>query len=393
MAEKMSEEGNNTFFKWQDSQNHVSFRLEKHDYYAEIVSNLFLFTGLGNALFCNSFINESVRLIMNSVSLFENGYFDCAFYSLRQSVEIMNCMLVCSTDEAKYQSWHEKAWFPVDGKIKILLSQSNSNYSEIKTAVPEFFDRFEDLLKQVNKIVHKQGFGSFYSFVDIHGNPETKRKEREELFVSFLNHCIGMVLLIYIALDPISLILTDDAVISHIPFDFVTEPVPISFFEEVFSPDYIDQIKNTQFYICLKEYFLSLEELKPATYSLIHCQHYDIEHLSDIRSQVYMISPLEQRILTILENGINASRFYSNDCLIGYFTSIRSNAWSMGFSSDQFDQYLNRPYETNIAWHNVFISLFHCPEGYLIIEHNEQFSRNELKIIVECLGNESDDYR
>ncbi len=372
-------------FERQDRHFIVPSRIVKHDYYLKTIRELFLCTGMGNALFCNAFINESIQLIMHSLILFEDGFFDCAFYSLRQSVEIMNSMLMCSNDEAKYKLWQEKAKFPADGMIKALLAQSCSNYSEIKKAVPEFFKCFEDILKNVNKIIHKQGFDTFYSFIDINGNHEKKRIEREELYVSFLNHCIGMVLFLYIALDPISLIVTDEDILFHIPFDFMTEPVPISFFEVVFSPDYIEKIKGIQFYSYLKEYFLSMEELRHATFELIHCQYFNIDNLPDIRAQAHLISPLEQRILAILEKGIKASHFYYDGCLMGYLTSIKSNAKSRGFSSDQFDEYLNRSYETNIAWRGVYISLFHDPEGYLIIEHNEVFSGDEIDVINECL--------
>ena len=360
-----------------------------NDYYLSTIRSLFLFTGLEDALFCNAFIKEAIQLILNSLVLYEDGFFDCAFYSLRQSVEIMNSMLICSTDETKYQSWQEKARFPFDGKIKTLLDQSCSNYSEIKNALPEFFNRFEELLKQANKIIHKQGFDTFYTFISIHENPDKKTKDRENLFVLFLDYCIGMVIFLYIALDPISLIVTDEDVLYHIPFDYMTEPVPISFFDDVFSPssDYIERIRQTQFYCNLKEYFLSLEELKPATFSLIHYQYFDIDNLSDIRSQLHLVSPLELRILTILEKGIKASHFYSNECLLGYYTSIKSNAVSNGFSSDQFNVFLNKPFETNIAWRGVYISLFHVSDGYLIIEHNEALTDDEKDLINKCLNN------
>lgn len=363
----------------------VACSIEDHEFYYDVISNLFLFSGLGNCLFCNAFIQESVQLIKNSLMLYEEGFFDSAFYSLRQAVEIMNSMLMCSIDDSKYQNWKSKAWFPLDGKVKEALEQSCSNYSEIKNAIPEFFDQFDIILKQANKYIHKQGFDTFYSFIDIKGRYEKRKKARDDLYVSFLKYCIGMVLFLYIALDPLSLVATDEVVQHHIPFDYLTEPIPVSFFEEAFSTDYVERIKETLFYSSFKEFFLSKEELKPATYSLIHWQFYDLEHLSDIRSQLNLISPAEQRILTILEKGIKASRFYPEEYILGYFTSIASKAQYNGFSSNQFDEYLKEPFRSNITWRGVYISLFHMPNGYLIIEHNEPFSDDEVVTIEDCL--------
>ena len=34
------------------------------------------------------FINESCQLLANSVNLFKQGYFDCAFYSIREALEL-----------------------------------------------------------------------------------------------------------------------------------------------------------------------------------------------------------------------------------------------------------------------------------------------------------------
>ena len=45
-----------------------------------------------NELFCNNFLAESVELLKHAFFLYEEGYFDCAFYSVRQSIENINNM-------------------------------------------------------------------------------------------------------------------------------------------------------------------------------------------------------------------------------------------------------------------------------------------------------------
>lgn len=45
-------------------------------------------TGLIDAFGTNRFFDEASQMIANSIYLFQEGFFDAAFYSLRQSIEI-----------------------------------------------------------------------------------------------------------------------------------------------------------------------------------------------------------------------------------------------------------------------------------------------------------------
>ena len=116
-------------------------------------------------------------------------------------------------------------------------------------------------MKRANKYIHKQGFDTFYIYK--HSLSELNIKERNALFISFLKYGIGMVLIMNIVLDPLSLALSDPEVDAHIPFDPMTEAIPVYIFEQYLSLDIIEKIKNTSHYSSLKEYFLSLEEFVP----------------------------------------------------------------------------------------------------------------------------------
>lgn len=64
----------------------------KNKYYSDLNNISESWTGRVDALFTNTFILESVHLVVNAISLFESGYFDCAYYSLRQSLEVSTTM-------------------------------------------------------------------------------------------------------------------------------------------------------------------------------------------------------------------------------------------------------------------------------------------------------------
>ena len=121
-------------------------RLPEHDELLKTLRSLIPTTGNLNELFCNMFLGESVELLKHSFFLYEEGYFDCAFYSVRQSIENINNMLLSVVDSNKYKLWRDKARFPSDKLVKEQLNQQNDAYNEIKTAIPEFFEKYDDLL-------------------------------------------------------------------------------------------------------------------------------------------------------------------------------------------------------------------------------------------------------
>lgn len=229
----------------QDHRLLVKTTIPEHDKIIGYLRILFPMTGIGDKLFCNGFMMESVELLKHGIFLFEDGYFDCAFYSIRQSIENMNNMLFLSQNEDELLKWKAKERFPADSHIKAQLQKINEAYSEIKKSIPEVFDSYEELLKKANKYIHKQGFDTFY----LHPWQQEKLiSARTELFVSLLKQSIGLVMIMNIVLDPLSLALSDPNVDAHIPFDPVTEHIPLGIFEEVFSDNIIERIKNTNFY-------------------------------------------------------------------------------------------------------------------------------------------------
>ena len=57
-----------------------------------------------NFLYLSSFLEESKQLLKNSIELFEQGFFDCSFYCLRQSLELstITCYLKNNSSKQKY---------------------------------------------------------------------------------------------------------------------------------------------------------------------------------------------------------------------------------------------------------------------------------------------------
>lgn len=365
----------------QDHQLLKKAPLTEHDSLLLAIRSLMPTTGVLQNMFCNGFMMESVELLKHALYLYENGYFDCAFYSLRSSVEVMNSMLLLSDNEEQLEKWKTKARFPMDGKVKEILSNSNAAYSEIKEKIPEFFSHYDELLRAANKFIHKQGFDSFYGYYRW-GKNEAETK-RTELFVDLLKHAIGMVLIMDIALDPLSLALSDPDVDSHIPFDVMTEPIPVHIFEEFLSSEIISKIKETDHYQEIKQSFLEMEELSEPTYMVVRCQHFNCSALNEISAQEHLLSIYERLMLRLLQEGIPATNFYTDESVLGYSTSINPINHISHFSSNQFDPFIRDEDTINSSWNGMYISVFACLDTHLIVQHNYKLDGSAVQTINE----------
>lgn len=366
--------------------------LPEHDKLIDIIESLFPATGIVQNLFCNSFMLESIEMIKHSISLYEKGFFDCAFYSLRQSIEILNNMLLCADDEVRLKNWNSKGRFPSDKKVKEALEKQNIAYSEIKAKIPEFFENTNVYLQQANKYIHKQGFDTFYT--SYWRKTDSDRNQCTDLFLRLIKQAIGMVLIMNIALDPLSLALSDPDVVMHIPFDPMTEPIPLQVFEELLSIDILEKIKDTEYYKGLKAYFLSQEEINKATYKVIHYQYFDIHRLKDIEKQSHLLDIEQKLILHILLAGINASYFYpQNDSPFFYSTSYKTKKFLNRWSSIQFDEYIGEGCKYNIPWNEMYISVFPLFDSYLIIQHNNIFKDEEIFLIEKNVDSTNKQYQ
>ncbi len=370
----------------QDHQLLKKVVLPEHESLLQAIRALFPETGIMQNLFCNGFMMESVELIKHALFLYEDGYFDCAFYSLRQSVELMNSMLLLSDDEDQLKKWSAKARFPVDKTVKDSLARNNAAYSEIRAKIPEFFTNYDELLRSANKYIHKQGFDTFYVYYGWVWTNKDVEKERTALFVNLMKYAIGMVLIMDIALDPLALALSDPEVDSHIPFDAMTEPIPVHMFQEFLSIELLNKIKETEHYQAVRRYFLSQEELNEATYRVRRFQYFDVSLLDDIEKQSKFLDVYEVLMLRILQAGIHAYFFYIFHCFIRYLTSYASTKQLTGYSSNQFDKYISEKDTLNIPWNGMFISIFCVLDDHFVIQHNNELNDVEITMVSSLIS-------
>lgn len=346
---------------------------------------LLLMTGRTDIMFCNAFLQEATQLLKNSIFLYKDGIFDCAFYSVRQASEVINSMLYLATSPSlERKKWSAKEYFPMDSKLKTILEKISYDYKEIKSLLPEYFSRQEELIKKSHKIIHKQGFDTFYQVRNPYSPKHGFIQEQEtELFLEVLKYTIGICLIIFIILDPLSLALSDEKVTYKINMDPMTIPTDISYFEKFLGlDDIIDRIKTSDFYQNFVSSFEDKEEMSTTTYCVVRENYWNIDELDEIEKQINLISTYEKFMFHILKSGIRVARFYLYGGIHWYSTSIKSNFERHTFGGEEFQNYLKAENKYNQTSANVYMSVINLHDDeYLYLEHNELLTTEEIETL------------
>lgn len=341
--------------------------------------------GQADRFFCNTFLAESVKLLINSVFLYEEGYFDCAFYSIRQAAETVNNMLyIANKGKSELTKWDNKSYFPMNSNILKQLSEIDTFYSEIKSTISDFFKNYENLMKKSHKIIHKQGFDTFY-LIREHPAYGVKFVKEDEiaLFSDFLTQTICMLIILYIIVDPISLVLSDEDLSVRFNFDPMAEPANVEYLQEHLGDDAVTKIKMTPYFVEFSKFFRKKEKMLPTTFDVIRNQAFDLDSLKEIQSQRHLLNFSEKLILDLLLENIRLTHIYPECFLFGYFTSIQSNYQKMEWSSAEYEQYLAVPESFNLNYHTIFRSIIKGPENNWLLEHNEPLSNQEVEKVQE----------
>lgn len=374
-------------------QNKKKKQLPNRDKMLLTLHNLQMMTvGQADRLFCNAFITESIQLLTNALLLYEEGYFDCAFYSIRQASELFNNMLyIANKGETELREWNSKARFPMNKKVKEKLLEIDVFYKQVKNVTEDFFDDYDEKIRKTNKIVHKQGVDNFYTLRNgLYNRGMYNEAEEQSLFIELFNSTLCMMIIQYIIIDPISLALTDEELSMRMNFSPMTEAADIGFIEENLSKEIIDKIKSTECFKELREYFMSQEEMLPSVYYVIRCGLIDLDCLDEINSQKHLLGDYERIIIEILLKGVKLSKIYPSGDFIGYETSIQSNYRTNSWSFSEMEEFLKQDENYNIVYNNVYRSIVKGDDGKWVLEHNEMLTGEEICIINQVFSNRID---
>jgi hypothetical protein len=121
------------FLQYRENQHLVPVEIRKKKlYFYDLMNIERSFTERVDALLSNTFILESAQLIVNAINLFEMGYFDCAYYSLRQSLELSTTMIYLldideDRREIELKKWKCEERWSILTKMELFLKILNQN--------------------------------------------------------------------------------------------------------------------------------------------------------------------------------------------------------------------------------------------------------------------------
>lgn len=184
-----------------------------NEYLLDIENITWAATGLIEDVGVNRFFDEASQMIANSVFLFQEGFFDAAFYSLRQSIEISIGTLYLTANPEKLSAWKKLEPGFESGKMADFLRNHESVFKEMRTKMADFFDNIRIVQRKTNKYIHKQGFVSFYTTQRYTWSDHREDKIYQNIILDFeeiIKVAIGAVAMYRLAIDPLPVILMDE---------------------------------------------------------------------------------------------------------------------------------------------------------------------------------------
>lgn len=355
----------------------------KEQYYCDLQCIENSITGRIDALIANKFIYEAKCLIINAINLYEMGYFDCAYYSLREAIEVSTIMvyLVDIPDkerEEKLNSWENLEWFPMREQMIKFLKNNGYVFVDFKEKMNNFFEDSKQYIEDINKYVHKQGWDKLY-FTKEFFDYEKKLDSNYYLsvFEKYLKFTISYVAIIRLSIDPLPILLMDEDIYFKAG-DLLTEPYTQDFLDRYIDKKYIEDYKNTELYKGYFSYFNSLEKQSLVISNIIKENYVDISKYDEILKQFHLLSSQEQIIVKIFKISDKISDIYLNGMPISYSSNTKSNRKEFNYNSEEFEGFKNK---INSKYDNVYMSVFTIKDDDYYLEHNEVLNSSEIKNI------------
>ncbi len=356
---------------------------DKEKYYFDLLNIENSFTGRLDVMFSNDFFREASQLIINSITLYEKGYFDCAFYSLRQSLEISTTVVYFADDDdenrkSEFRKWVQQERFPQQGQMLNQLQNRKKTFFDIKQKMTSYFDDIEQIKRKLNKYVHKQGFDKFY----IHRRNSFRSGLNENTlakdFELFLKKSIGAIGVFRLTIDPIPLLLNDEAIYKRTT-QLMTDSFSDDFLEKYIGLNHIQAYKETELFKSHYEYFIQNEEMSNAVTMLVKDDFYDRKNYDEVYNQKHLLGQHELAAFTLFSFSTKIAQIHCYKGLLFFFSDVKSNNYDKtGFSSEDFNIFDNNQEKFNRQYEKALLSNLKIYDEEYYIEHNEPFSEEEI---------------
>lgn len=376
----------------------IPIKIENIDEYYKLIQEISfsdtskIFAGsLSHSAHINLLIKEISILLANSLRLYEMGYFDNAYYSLRSANELATVMLDLSDKDdseiknnfddfrrGKYGKWR--------GKIIQELSERGIVFKDVIEKMPNFKNNIRNLLKEINNVVHSNGRENFYCF-RYHSLDKNIHYKKLELFENHFLRSMKIVAIMRLILDPLPLLITDEELYYRCP------PIIIYPFSDemlsVIGEKSIEEFKQTDAYKSIESWILSFEKQNITVHEFLNYDFINLDKIDDIYSQKHLIPENKLKILDLCCCTTKIVEIISGNGFYHFFTSLKRDDYNCNILDlDKLIQ-INNYY--NIAYDEIYVSVIKIKENIKIdikslnniiyIFHEEKLDDDEIRTI------------
>ena len=337
----------------------------------------------------NTFIVEAEQQLVNAIELFEIGYFDCAYFSLRSAIDLSTTMVYLADmpyeeRDSYLEAWKETKDFPMQGQMIKQLSAKGDVFVDMKSKMPNFFKQAKELNATLNKYVHKQGLQHFY----VSRNHPINMGKSQETFISnfeyYLKQCIGVVAVMRLAIDPFPILLMGEEILYRC-FDSMTEPYTSEFVDEYIGQQVIAAYKKTNMYQDTYDSFIVEEKKNEATFNVVKHQYIDTRRIDEILPQLHLMTTSDIICTLIASASDKVIKIYALAGLSMYFTDKHTNRKSMSWAGADFKRFAEAENKTNQSYDEAYISVFQFENGNYFVEHNELLESSDCESIMRLV--------
>ncbi len=378
----------NIFINFIENNHLYKYTIEnKEQYYSDLDFIDDSMTGRVDAQVANTFIYEAKYLTINSIKLFELGYFDCAYYSLREAVEMSTTMIYLvdipiSERNNKLNEWKNVKRFPMRSQMIKYLEKNGSVFIDFKLKMKEFFDDAKQYINDINKYVHKQGNDKLYT---------TKRwydytnKLDEKIYINkfekYLEFTIGYIAMMRLSIDPLPIILMNEDLFLR-TYDMITQQYNQDFICKYIGDKYIELYRQTELYKGYEDYFYNMEKQSYTISNIIKEKYVDISKYDEIKRQFHLLADYEKIIVEMFKISNKIADIYFNGYPISYFSNIHSRKRKFYYNLEEVNTYLKMLDNKNIKSNGIYISVFSIKNDKYLVEHNDKLTYEEIEEIM-----------
>lgn len=371
------------FIKYKESENIIPLEIKNKECYYQDLHNIEQsWTSRVDAQIANTFFMESVQLVINAIVLFEKGYFDCAFYSLRQSLEVSTTIVyLIDTDDSKRDKelfkWKSQSKFPMYSQMLRLLEENGRIFFDIKEKMSSYFNDIDNVKNRLNKYVHKQGFNRFYISRNYSVNLKKNHNPLLSEFESFLIKCIGAIAVFRLVIDPLPILLGDEEIYKRTE-DFLTNAYTQEFIEKYIGLEHIEAYKKTELYTNHYNTFIKEEPKLPSVVDIVKYQYIDKNKIDEILSQKHLLGRYDYTAVVLSIFSEKIAKIYCLGGLLWYFTNVKTVRNNTTLDTREFENIKNSEKKFNNPYDEAYISTIEIDNESYFIEHNEEFTFEQI---------------